>query len=482
MRSLRVALAQVNPTVGDLEGNRARILEYVERAREAGADLVAFPELALTGYPPEDLLLKPSFIRDNLASLRAIASQTRGITAVVGFVDAGEDIYNAAAVIHDGEVAGVYHKVYLPNYGVFDEQRYFRRGREQPLFLLHGVKVGVSICEDIWYPTGPAAIQSEAGAQLLVNINASPYHAGKAEERRRMLATRAVDNGVLVCYVNTVGGQDELVFDGASMVFDQTGRLLARGRQFEEESRAGRPGRGGRLPLPASRPPQPRGAALPHPGRRADPADHPVGAAHRLCPRAATGSGRARCWRVPAEVYAALVLGTRDYVPEERLPEGADRPVRRHRLLPHGRHCRGRPGPENVHRGLHALPLLLAGEPGRRARPGRQARHPDAHRPHRARLPGLSRHARGALPGDGAEHGRGEPAGAYSGQHPDGALQQVRLPGADHRQQERDGGGLRHAVRRHGGRLRGHQGRAEDARVPGIGVPQQHLAGHSGGA
>ncbi|HZK67487.1 MAG TPA: nitrilase-related carbon-nitrogen hydrolase, partial [Chloroflexota bacterium] len=172
MLSLRVALAQINPTVGDLDGNRDRIIHYLEMAREAGADLVAFPEMAVPGYPPEDLLLKPQFIRGNLAALEQIAARARGITAVVGFVDADDDIYNAAAVIHDGEIVQVYHKAYLPNYGVFDEERYFRRGSEQPVFLVRGVKVGVSICEDIWYPTGPAAVQAQAGAQLLVNINA----------------------------------------------------------------------------------------------------------------------------------------------------------------------------------------------------------------------------------------------------------------------------------------------------------------------
>jgi NAD+ synthase (glutamine-hydrolysing) len=313
MRSLRVALAQVNPTVGDLEGNSAKILEHMEMARQVGAELVAFPELAITGYPPEDLLLKPSFIRENMASLRRIASQVRGITAVVGFVDAGEDIYNAAAVIHDGDVAGVYRKVYLPNYGVFDEQRYFQRGREQPVFLLHGVKVGVSICEDIWYPTGPAAIQAGAGAQLLVNTNASPYHAGKSEQRRRMLATRAVDNGVLVCYVNTVGGQDELVFDGASMILDQTGRLLARGRQFEEDLVVAD------LDVEAvfrSRLHDPRNRAEPLFPVLADVPTPLVSLSERPAngARAPLPARNAPALEGPAEVYAALVLGTRDYV------------------------------------------------------------------------------------------------------------------------------------------------------------------------
>ena len=317
MLSLRVALAQVNPTVGDLEGNRNKILQYVQMAREAGAELVAFPELALTGYPPEDLLLKPQFIRDNLACLRDIAAQARGITAIVGFVDADDDIYNAAAVLHDGEIVAAYHKVYLPNYGVFDEERYFRRGMEQPIFLVSGVKVGVSICEDIWYPTGPASIQAQAGAQLLVNINASPYDMKKRERREAMVATRAVDNEVIVCYLNAVGGQDELVFDGASLIFDQAGRLVARGKQFEEElvvadldvesvfrSRLHDPRRR-REPL------FPVMAALPTPHVR-------VSAQPEASQRPPLPRREVPLLEGSAEVYSALVLGTRDYVVKNR--------------------------------------------------------------------------------------------------------------------------------------------------------------------
>ncbi len=317
MLSLRVALAQINPTVGDLEGNKARILDYMDQARDAGADLVAFPELALTGYPPEDLLLKPQFIKDNLACLQEIAAQSKGITAVVGFVDAGDDIYNAAAVLHDGAVAHVYHKVFLPNYGVFDEERYFRRGGEQPIFVIGGVKVGVSVCEDIWYPTGPAAIQSQAGAQLLVNINSSPYDLGKRERRERMVLTRAVDNEVLVCYVNTVGGQDELVFDGSSFVYDQTGRLVAHAGQFQEE-----------LLVADLDVESVFRSRLHDPRRREEPlfpvlADVPT---PRIVlseqPRAAGKPSLHRketaLLEGPAEVYAALVLGTRDYLRKNR--------------------------------------------------------------------------------------------------------------------------------------------------------------------
>ena len=231
----RIALAQINSTVGDLAGNEAKIAEGIARAREAGADLVAFPELAVTGYPPEDLLLKPSFVAANLEAIERIAGLTQGITAVVGFVDKGTDLHNAAAVLHDGELAAVYHKIYLPNYGVFDEDRYFSSG-DLPLILdLDGVTVGISICEDIWYPSGPLDPQALAGAQLAINISASPYHAGKGAARERMLATRAADNVIFVAFCNLVGGQDELIFDGGSAVFDERGDLVARGRQFGED-------------------------------------------------------------------------------------------------------------------------------------------------------------------------------------------------------------------------------------------------------
>ncbi len=232
--TLRVALAQLNTTVGDLDGNAAKIVEALDRARAQGAQVAIFPELAVTGYPPEDLLLKPSFVAGSVARLRAIAPHTRGLVAVVGFVDAREDIYNAAAVLADGEWVGTYHKRYLPNYGVFDEDRYFMPGDTAPVFVFGDQPVGINVCEDIWYPVGPATLQSLAGARLILNINASPYHRGKQATRETMLATRAMDNDAYVCYVNLVGGQDELVFDGGSVVFDPGGRVVARAPQFEE--------------------------------------------------------------------------------------------------------------------------------------------------------------------------------------------------------------------------------------------------------
>ncbi len=233
---LRIAIAQINTTVGDLEKNRDLILEYYEEAKEKGADIVVFPELAVTGYPPEDLLLKPNFIRKNLDTLKEIVELIGHAVAVIGFVDYdGDDIYNAAAVAQNGRVIYKYRKVFLPNYGVFDENRYFKRGTENMVFSLNGVKVGVNICEDIWYPHGPGYDQALAGnAQLLINISSSPYEVGKEERRKRMLATRASDYGVYLAYANLVGGQDELVFDGNSFVFDPRGRVILELPAFDE--------------------------------------------------------------------------------------------------------------------------------------------------------------------------------------------------------------------------------------------------------
>lgn len=235
---LRVALAQINVTVGDLAGNVQKIVTSMQEAHNAGAHLVCFPELALTGYPPEDLLLKPGFITANLQKLDELVQASRampGMTSVIGFVDRDHDIFNAAAVVHEGKLVGVYHKHYLPNYGVFDENRYFQAGRQAPLFQIHDVHVGINICEDIWYPTGPLTRQAHAGAEVIININGSPYYSGKSMVREEMISTRAADNGVIVAYLNMVGGQDELVFDGGSMVFNEQGVLIARGKQFVED-------------------------------------------------------------------------------------------------------------------------------------------------------------------------------------------------------------------------------------------------------
>ena len=311
MSTIRLAMAQINPTVGDLQGNTSRIIEYIDRSRARGADIVAFPELAVTGYPPEDLVLKPQFVRDNMECGGRISAASDGIAVVFGYLDDSSDpggengddftpaarrVYNAAGLAYEGRLAGVYHKVHLPNYGVFDEDRYFKPGEDSPIYPVAGVAVGITICEDIWYPDGPIVEQSRAGARLIVNINGSPFHAGRGVERERMLSQRAAANRVFLAYVNMVGGQDELVFDGGSMVLDPSGQLIARASQFEEDllvvdlelddRLAGSGARvGGMVTACASGP------------------DRPPLVEHR-----------ATCYEGDGEVYAALTLGTRDYV------------------------------------------------------------------------------------------------------------------------------------------------------------------------
>ncbi|MDI6890691.1 MAG: NAD+ synthase [Thermodesulfovibrionales bacterium] len=235
MRTLRIALAQINPTVGDFEGNVSKITDYIEKAEKAGAQVVVFPELSITGYPPEDLLLKPKFIEDNLNALKKVQEKVRDIIAIVGFVDRKKDIYNAAAIIYNKRLIDIYHKMYLPNYGVFDEFRYFQAGTRCPIYKVGDACLGVNICEDIWYPEGPTRIQALAGAEMIININASPYHIGKGKFRENMLSVRASDSIAIIAYLNTVGGQDELVFDGDSLILDQNGNVIARGRQFKED-------------------------------------------------------------------------------------------------------------------------------------------------------------------------------------------------------------------------------------------------------
>ncbi len=231
---MRLALAQIDVVVGDFNGNRERILTQLDAARGQGADLIVFPELAVTGYPPEDLLLRPGFVSAARASLDEIARASTGITALVGVPLFDRDLHNCCAVLADGAVKGVYRKRYLPNYGVFDEHRYFAPGRDLVLLQLGEVLVGVTICEDVWEPGPPATDLALAGAQLLVNLSASPFHVGKAEEREEMLVTRARDNACFLAFCNLVGGQDELVFDGHSVVLDDAGAVVARAPGFEE--------------------------------------------------------------------------------------------------------------------------------------------------------------------------------------------------------------------------------------------------------
>ena len=231
---MRLALAQMDAVVGDLDGNRARILAQLDAARDQGADLIVFPELAVTGYPPEDLLLRPGFVAAARASLDEIARGCTGISALVGVPLFERDLHNCCAVLSDGAVRGVYRKRYLPNYGVFDEHRYYAPGRDLVLLQLGDVLVGITICEDVWEPGPPATDLALAGAQLLVNLSASPFHVGKAEEREEMLVTRARDNACFLAFCNLVGGQDELVFDGHSVVLDDAGEVIARSPGFEE--------------------------------------------------------------------------------------------------------------------------------------------------------------------------------------------------------------------------------------------------------
>jgi NAD+ synthase (glutamine-hydrolysing) len=306
-------MAQINATVGDLSGNTKKIVHFIDEAKPLGVDLLTFPELAITGYPPEDLLLKPQFIKRNRECLEEIIRHSSDIAVVVGFVDSDSDIYNAAAVIYNSKLAGIYHKIYLPNYGVFDENRYFQAGTKCPIFIIYGVGIGVTICEDMWYEAGPATIQAYAGARLLVGISASPYHAGKGRFRERMLATRAADNVVIIAHNNLAGGQDELVFDGNSLIINEKGELIARGRQFEEDlivadldvdsvfrSQLRDPRR--RKEAPWIR------KELEQASKIEVSNEYPTIAKPPLPPRQTEGLDKL------AEIYQALVLGTRDYV------------------------------------------------------------------------------------------------------------------------------------------------------------------------
>ena len=326
MRFLRVAMAQINPTVGDIDGNTALIKAWIKEARRAKADLVAFPELAITGYPPEDLLFKARFVDDAQRALKALAADAHGLVVVVGYV--GRDgtgdslskvattpavgrhgLYNSAAVLAERRIVANYCKRHLPNYGVFDESRYFHPGTRLPLLILNGTTIGINICEDIWFPEGPTRAQAAAGAEVIVNINASPFHVGKSRMREQVLATRARENRVIVTYTNTVGGQDELVFDGCSVIVDQTGEVVARGKAFAQDllvadldvaavGRA-RQGEGRKKPL------SPRVAAL-------------VDRVEVRVPTRKTSSTVMPPLEMPLErldeAYRALVLGVQDYV------------------------------------------------------------------------------------------------------------------------------------------------------------------------
>jgi len=311
--SLRIALAQIDTTVGDIAGNVAKVQEHIARARHQGAELVVFPELAVTGYPPEDLLLKEHFLSDARTAVQRLAAETKDIVALVGFPERAEDVYNAAAVLAGGEVRGIYRKTYLPNYGVFDEERYFQSGSRGAVIEVGDVVVGLTICEDIWEPGPPLSDEALAGATVVVNLSASPYYAGKGEERENMLIQRARDSLAAVVFCNLVGGQDELVFDGHSVVIEHDGTVIARAHQFREELIVANidpeGSRASRLRDTRHRPAARRMQAevdllaelqRPAVGEQADDAPGGGPVADLLEPR--------------AEVYEALKLGLHDYV------------------------------------------------------------------------------------------------------------------------------------------------------------------------
>jgi len=330
---LRLALAQINPTVGDLSGNNRKIMTFINRAAEAEADLVCFPELALTGYPPEDLVLKPSFLTAVQKHLEKLVASTKNfnLVVVVGFIEMKEgEVFNSAAVIYQGSLQGIYHKIFLPNYGVFDEKRYFQSGSSGLVFTFAGVKVGVTICEDIWHPVGPAVLEThQAKAQVLLNLSASPYHRGKQQQREKMLSVRAFDQSAYLAYVNLVGAQDELVFDGNSMVFDEQGSLVARAAAFREDllvvdlqtekvlrtrfhdlrhrefkTYAGVQGEVQQIFISSS-------SSKTHP-LPAGPG--PARAENKTAPEPNDASGLSHDATEEAEIYEALVLGVKDYV------------------------------------------------------------------------------------------------------------------------------------------------------------------------
>ncbi|MDD4894153.1 MAG: NAD+ synthase [Candidatus Omnitrophica bacterium] len=295
-KSLRLAMAQINCTVGDLEGNSGKIISSLKKAKSLGVDIISFPELAITGYPPEDLLLKAKFITDNLAELKKISRHVKDTTAIVGFVDRrASQIYNAAAVIYNGKIQGIYHKTFLPNYGVFDEKRYFSAGNKPLVFRFGGVIFGVSICEDIWHKQGPVKEQAALGAKLIININASPYYAGKIKKREEIIRRQARANRVFICHNNLVGGQDELVFDGQSMIVDSRGNIISRAAEFKEDILITD------VEVPLS---------------KARPSKNTVAITSSLpCKeKPALAKKEARAIEPIAEIYQALTLGLHDYI------------------------------------------------------------------------------------------------------------------------------------------------------------------------
>ena len=310
---MRLGMAQINPTVGNLSGNTEKIMHYIDKARELGIDLLTFPELAITGYPPEGLVLKPQFIKQNQKCLEEIVSHTADIAVIVGFIDSNSSLYNAAALMHNNYLDGIYHKVHLPDYDIFDETSYFQAGTEYPVFVLYGIGVGITISNDMWYEFGPATVQAHSGAELLINISATPCNVGKRRLRERMLATRASDNVAIVAHNNLVGGQDEMVFDGNSLIINEKGEIVARGKQFEEDLVV--------ADLDLESLSRSRWHGLRHQkeaywikkeleqaNRIEVPSKYPPGVKSPLPPRQVKELDEL------GEIYQALVLGTRDYI------------------------------------------------------------------------------------------------------------------------------------------------------------------------
>jgi NAD+ synthase (glutamine-hydrolysing) len=320
MRTLRIGLAQINPTVGDLDGNIAKIVGQIEAARALGVELLAFPEMCVPGYPPEDLLLKPAFIQGCVDRTRDLSPRTTGMTVVVGSIERDGDLYNSAAVFHDGRFVGHARKRYLPNYGVFDENRYFMSERKSVVFARSGMVFGVNVCEDIWLAGGPSEEQVvRGGAEIILNLSASPYHAGKADERRRMISTRAADNLAIVCYVNLVGGQDEILFDGSSLILDQHGEVIAEGKAFEEDLVVADVDLdevfNARLHDTRLRKERSLDDSDPMPRIHVDTAGVSAGGGVATLTKPALAPRAPRVEEDEnAEIYAALVLGVRDYV------------------------------------------------------------------------------------------------------------------------------------------------------------------------
>ena len=468
---MRLALAQINPVVGDLDGNRELILGRLAEAKSNGADLVLFPELAVTGYPPEDLLLRPGFIRAAEESVERIARESRGTTLLVGAPRFDRDLYNACYVCSGGEVKAVYRKRFLPNYGVFDEDRYFAPGRDL-ILLEHGkTLVGPTVCEDMWQPGPPATELALAGAELLVNISASPFYVGRDREREEMFVTRARDNSCFIAFCNTVGGQDELIFDGHSCVIDDEGTVLARAPGFEEA-----------LLVVDVEPKEVIGRRLRDVRRRALAREReevpPVEVIHVGAPGPSSNGNKATGEVVPfvdhlEQMRLALELGLRDYVRKNGFSDvvvgvsgGIDSAVT-------AAIAAEALGAERVHCVSMPSRYSSEGNAHRCAPSRREPRQPVPGAADRRDRRRVRQGAGRAVRGPRARSGRGEHPGSRTRRAADGALEQVRLDARGNGQQVGAVGRLRDVVRRHGRRVRTPEGRVQDGRVQAGALPQR---------